>query len=235
MRYEFLPSLFVPSGLLACPASKGRTEMAKTVADLLASASHEWEHWGQSTWNLSNNAQDIAHTDDEEVFAQYVIDNYCSVGGGSPSVIDISNDHYFWSAVGMSAIFAAAGFVKTEFPFAQAHSKWIKKFVKARKNNIPALYHGFRLNEAQASPQVGDMVGYTYANVTFEQAQAYFDKTGSYPSHTDVVVERRPFEIDVIGANVLDSVTKKTIPLTAAGLIADRSHKWFVVLKRLRF
>jgi hypothetical protein len=79
------------------------------------------------------------------------------------------------------------------------------------------------------------MVGYTYANVTFEQAQAYFDKTGNYPSHTDVVVERRPREIDVIGANVLDSVTKKTIPLTAAGLIADRTHKWFVVLKRRGF
>ena len=39
-------------------------------------------------------------------------------------------------------------------------------------------------------------------------------------------------EIDVIGFNVLDSVTKKTVPLTSAGLIADRKHKWFVVLKR---
>ena len=35
------------------------------------------------------------------------------------------------------------------------------------------------------------MVGYTYANVSVAQAQTYFDKTGSYKSHTDVVVARR--------------------------------------------
>ena len=210
--------------------------MAKTEADLLASADREWQHWGGATWNLSTDQRNVPHTDDETIYAQYVIDHYCSVGGGSPSLIDISNDHYYWSAVGMSAIFAGAGFVKTEFPFAQAHSKWIKKFIKARKDNTPALYHGFRIKEAKASPQVGDMIGYTYADgLTFEQAQAYFDKTGNYASHTDVVVARRPGEIDVIGANVLDSVTKKTVPLTAAGLIADRSHKWFVVLKRKGF
>ena len=210
--------------------------MAKTVADLLASANREWEHWGRSTWNLSTNAKAIGHTDDETDYAQYVIDNYNTIGGGSPSVNEIANDEYYWSAVGMSAIFAGAGFQKKDFPFAEAHSKWIKKFIKARKDNVPALYHGFRLHEASASPDVGDVVGYTYASgISFQDAQKFFDKTGNYPSHTDVVVERRANEIDVIGANVLDSVTKKTIPLTANGLIADRSHKWFVVLKRKGF
>jgi hypothetical protein len=210
--------------------------MAKTLNDLLDSADREWDHWGQSTWNLSTGAKNIGHTDDEKVFAQYVIDHYNAVGGGNPSIDDISNDHYYWSAVGMSAIFNGAGFEKTEFPFSQAHSTWIKKFIKARKNNTPALYHGFRISEPAAVPDVGDMVGYTYASgITFAQAQAYFDKTGSYPSHTDVVVARRPAEVDVIGCNVLDSVTKKTVPLTAAGLIADRTHKWFVVLKRKGF
>jgi hypothetical protein len=210
--------------------------MAKTVNDLLDSAANEWDYWGQSTWNLSTGAKAVGHTDDEHDFAQYVIDHYNAVGGGDPSVNDIANDLYFWSAVGMSAIYKGAGFEKTEFPFAQAHSKWIKKFIKARKDNVPALYHGFRILEAEAMPDVGDMVGYTYASgITFAQAQAYFDKTGSYPSHTDVVVARRTGEIDVIGANVLDSVTKKTVKLTAAGLIADRSHKWFVVLKRRGF
>ena len=211
--------------------------MAKTVDDLLDPASHEWEHWGRSTWDLSVNpdVKNIEHTDDETTFAQHVIDVYASVVGASPSVNEIANDEYFWSAVGMSAIFKNAGFVKTEFPFSQRHSTWIKKFVKARKENKPAFYHAFRLSEANATPDVGDMVGYTYADVTFNEAQNFFDKTGNYPSHTDVVVAKRSGAIDVIGANVLNSVTKKTIPLTAAGLIADRSHKWFVVLRRKGF
>lgn len=214
--------------------SKGMA-MAKTEQDLIAAADHEWKHWGKSVWNLTTNAHTIGHTDDEEPYAQYVIDRYCSVGGGTPTIMEIANDEYYWSAVGISAIFAAAGFSKSEFPFSQAHSTWIKKFVKARKENKPALYHAFRLSEPQASPQVGDVIGYTYAKVTFEKAQEYFDKTGSYASHTDIVVARRNREVDVIGANVLDSVTKKTVPLTSAGLIADRSHKWFVVLRRKGF
>lgn len=210
--------------------------MAKTVNDLVSSANHEWNHWGKSTWNLATKKRKIGHTDDETTFAKYVIANYNSVGGGSPTVNEISNDIYFWSAVGMSAIFKNAGFVKSEFPFSQAHSTWIRAFVAARKNNTAALYHGYRIHEPQASPQVGDVIGYTRApGISFAKAQTYFDKTGSYPSHTDLVVERRTGEVDVIGANVLDSVTKKTVPLDANGLIADTSHNWFVVLKRTGF
>ena len=210
--------------------------MAKTLQDLLDSADREWRHWGESIWSLENDVRRISHTDDEPIYAQYVIDNYNSVGGGHPSVIDIANDHYFWSAVGMSAIFKGAGFVKSEFPFFQRHSTWIKAFIKARKDKRNALYHGYRLMEPEASPMIGDMVGYTYAeDISFDEAQKYFDKTGNYVSHTDLVVARRAREIDVIGANVLDSVTKQTIPLSAAGLIADRTHKWFVVLKRRAF
>jgi len=210
--------------------------MAKTVADLLNAADHEWQHWGKSTWNVATGAKVVGHTDDEQDFAQFIIDNYCAVGGGSPSVNEISNDEYFWSAVGISAMFKAAGFVKPDFPFSQSHSTWLRKFIKARKQNQPALYWGFRLVEAQATPDVGDVVGYARGDgLTFESAQAFFDKTGSYSSHSDIVVARRPREIDVIGANVLDSVTKKTLPLTQDGLLADRSHKWFVVLKRKGF
>ena len=209
--------------------------MAKTVSSLISSANSEWNHWGNSTWNLSTDKKNIGHTDDEKSYEDYVIKHYNSVGGGSPTANEISNDHYFWSAVGMSAIFKNAGFTKSEFPFSQAHSTWIRKFVAARNSNSPALYHGYRIHESQASPDVGDVIGYTYAKVSFAKAQTYFDKTGSYPSHTDLVVERRDGEIDVIGANVLDSVTKKTVPLDAKGLIADTTHKWFVVLKRMGF
>jgi hypothetical protein len=208
--------------------------MAKSVDDILKIATREWGHWGSSVWNLINGKKKIGHTDDEKAFAEYVIKYYNSAGGGAPTADEISNDQYFWSAVGISFVFKEAGFKKAEFPFAEAHSVWIRRFVKARKDkDQTALYHGYRLNEADATPEVGDIVGYTYAKkVNFEKAQAYFDKTGSYQSHTDIVIAKRPGEIDVIGFNVLDSVTKKTVPLAANGLIADRTHKWFVVLRK---
>jgi hypothetical protein len=209
--------------------------MAGTLQELLAAAEQEWVHWGRSTWNVATGATAIGHTDDETPFAQHVIDVYNKVGGGNPTLDQIANDLYFWSAVGMSAIFAAAGFSKAEFPFAQAHAKWLVRFIKARKDNSPALYHGFRLHEPQASPQVGDLVAYTRGKMTFNAAQKFYDKTGNYSSHSDLVVARRASEIDVLGFNVLDSVTKKTIALDANGLIGDRTHNWFTVLRRLGF
>jgi len=208
--------------------------MPATIASIIDAATHEWEHWGETTWNLITGAKQIGHTDDEEEFAQYVIDHYCAVGGGNPSLDDIADDRYAWSAVCISAIMAAAGHTSAEFPFAQSHSVYIRRFVKARNDNdTGAAYWGRRVTEAAATPQPGDLIGYARGdNMTFEKAQTFFDKTTSYMSHTDIVVAQRASEIDVIGGNVRDSVTKKTIPLTASGLVADRSHPWFVVLRR---
>ena len=60
--------------------------MPATIGSILTAAANEWEKWGRSTWNVITGQKQIAHTDDENDFAQYVIDNYCSVGGGNPSL-----------------------------------------------------------------------------------------------------------------------------------------------------
>lgn len=210
--------------------------MPATVNSIIAAANVEWEHWGKSTWNHVTGTTDIKHTDDETAFAQFIIDNYNSVGGGSPTIDEIADDEYAWSAVGMSAIMKNAGYTAAEFPRVQGHSVFIRKFIKARKNNdTSAKYWGFRLTEAGAKLAPGDLVGYARhptLSLTIATAAPYFDKTGAYTSHTDVVVAVRPGEVDVIGCNVLDSVTKKTMKLTASGLLADTNHPWFVVLKR---
>ena len=67
--------------------------------------------------------------------------------------------------------------------------------------------------------------------MTQAKADKLFDASGSYPSHTDLVVAVRGSEVDVIGANVMDSVTKKTLKLDASGRLADPTHFWFVLLK----
>ena len=67
--------------------------------------------------------------------------------------------------------------------------------------------------------------------MTPQKAAKLYDSTSSYNSHTDLVVATRPGEIDVIGANVMDSVTLKTLKLNSLGHIADQTHAWFAVLK----
>jgi hypothetical protein len=140
--------------------------MPANDASIISSATTEWDRWGRSTWNVKTGAKTIGHTDDEMDFATLVIDRYCLVGGGTPTINDIADDRYFWSAVGISAAMKAAGFTKEEFPFAQAHSKFIRHFVAARKASNPqARYWGFRLNEPGGEPQPGDLVAYARSSV----------------------------------------------------------------------
>jgi hypothetical protein len=208
--------------------------MPATIDSIINAAESEWETWRRSTWNVPKNKISIGHTDDEPIFAQRVIDKYCAVAGGAPSLLDIQDDRYFWSAVGISAIMSMAGYLKTEFPLAQSHSVFIRRFIAARRDrNLSATYWGFRTGEAGGQPEPGDIIAYARGNnMTADKAAAFFDRTSAYDSHTDVVVAKRAEEIDVVGCNVLDSVTKKTLRIDAAGNIVDTKHFWFAVLKR---
>ncbi len=213
--------------------------MPVTQTSIVDAATAEWKTWGKASWNrLTGKKSTGFHVDDEDDYARYVIDNYCRTVYGQPVSWPtpplIANDDYAWSAVTISHIMRKAGFSASEFPVSDAHSKYIKWSIKARKNeDKSAAYWGYKVNEAKAKPEVGDLVGYVRAgNLTQAQALAYYDKTGSYPSHTDIVVAKRPGEIDVIGGNVLDSVTRKTMKLNANGLLADTGNDWFVVMKK---
>lgn len=204
--------------------------MPATIAKLVQAATTEWEHWGKSAWNVAKRNKRIVHRDDDDTFAQYVLDHYCAVAGASPTLDDIQDDRYAWSAVGMSAFMKAAGLVRAEFPFAESHSRYIRHFVRARKSaDKRAIYWAYRHREAGSAPALGDLVA--YSREKGDPAKLY-DATSSYKSHTDLVVAVRAGEIDVIGANVLDSVTRKTLPIDAQGHISDASHPWFAVLKQ---
>jgi Uncharacterized protein conserved in bacteria (DUF2272) len=231
------------------------------VSPLVAAAMSEWHHWGESRWNVINGTVSHDHAiDDDDPFARYVIDTYLPPFYGQnpkwPTVEAIGQDAYPWSAVAISQFMARAGFRRKrlvsskasaaeyaawvassqpdEFPLSEAHSDYIRWSIRARKDRVQgAAYWGFRVDEAEAVPEVGDLVGYVRAvkGMTHTKALAWYDKTGGYTSHTDLVVAVRPGEVDVIGGNVRDSVTLKTLRTNAAGQMADQRHFWFVVMK----
>lgn len=214
--------------------------MPASADAIVSTATDEWTHWGKCTWNCITGKKSKGHnTDDENKFAKYVIDKYCTAVLKAPieypTIPAISEDQYAWSAVTISYIMLKAGFTKKEFPVSEAHAKYIVWSIKARKNkDKTAAYWGYRVDEAQAKPEVGDLIGYARSKKALTSAKvlAYFDRTGSYESHTDIVVAKRAGEIDVIGGNVRDSVTKKTLAIDSNGLLADTSFYWFVVMKK---
>lgn len=237
--------------------------MAASVAKAVAAATAEWNDWGSSSWNCITGKKSTGFkVDDSDKRAQYILDNYVSLFYKPPitwpTKAEISGDDYAWSAVTISYFMIQAGFVKKpilanraaptvpqlqawaatsqkgEFPIAQAHADYIRWAIRARKDKVAgASYWGYRVDEAAALPDVGDIIGCSRSGkkLTTAQKLAYFERTGAYVSHADLVVAKRPGEIDVIGGNIRDSVTKRTFALNAAGQLIDDSFPWFVVMK----
>jgi spore germination cell wall hydrolase CwlJ-like protein len=207
----------------------GLINMDKSVASILAAAIKEWEFWGKSI------PSKVRHRDNELEFATYVRDTYCKPLNASPSLSDIQHDKYAWSAVTISYFLRQAGISPSQFKFSQSHSTYIREAIKARndENNLKA-YWGFRLKDKEAVVAPGDIIGAGRTEgMTFAQAQALYDRTDDYESHSDVVVAVRDGEADVIGGNVSDSVTMKTIPLDSRGKVADKKNLSFVVMKKI--
>jgi hypothetical protein len=201
----------------------------KSAAAIIAAATKEWEFWGRSI------PSNVGHRDNEAGFATYVRDTYCKLLEARPSLLDIQKDVYFWSAVTISYIIRQAGIPASAFTISQRHSTYIREAIKAQRDQDRGkAYWGFRLSDKEAVVSVGDIIGAGRGKgMTFAQAQALFDKTEDYESHSDVVVAVRVGEADLIGGNVSDSVTKKTIALDAKGKVRDKQNLSFVVMKKL--
>ena len=119
------------------------------------------------------------------------------------------------------------------FPYSATHADYI---VSAARRDRGVALTAERVT--LYAPQPGDLIcawrGQT--PVSFDELPT----AGRFPGHCDIVVGRKPGELDVIGGNVDNAVTMKPIPVTADGRLAgldgivlDPEHHWLVVLRVL--
>lgn len=126
-----------------------------------------------------------------------------------------------WSSAFISYVMRLAG-AGSNFKYSSSHSTYIRDAVKNRKTNNANPFKAYRLNEKKV--EVGDLVCYA------RQEGIDYDTTSSYKSHCDIVVEADNEEAKVIGGNVNNSVSKKTVKLKN-GYVDDTSKKWFTLIK----
>ncbi len=211
-----------------------------SVTALLASAGREWKHWGEATWNTITSAKTRTHRDDDEAFAKYILETYVPMGGVSTTVEAIADDDFPWSAVSLSFILKQGGVTKNLFAFSASHSVYVREAVRARQTeDASKFYWAYRRDEEEvgAIPEPGDLICRARPNsdseiLTEAKALARFDATGAYKSHADLVVAKRPGEIDVIGGNVRDTVTKRTVAINSDGKLLNDKFFWFAILKK---
>lgn len=127
------------------------------------------------------------------------------------SDLDGTDSNAFWSAAFISWVMKQAG-AGDSFKYSALHSNYIADAVSSRKSrDSNAAFYAYTLDEY--SPQVGDLVGIPRGSgVTF-------DSPAGYKSHADIVVAVRPGEIDLVGGNVSDSVSMKTLKTDSRGRI----------------
>lgn len=202
--------LFVSHGVLA----------ETPVENSLRIVKEEWERFGRQTIDKTNTIVRSGGQEFEEPYWERVGDYWKAVG--FPHLTGKDTDQA-WSAAFISWVMKEAGWGE-RFSYSEWHATYIRNSILARKRQDRSFaYWGYRLNER--APQVGDLVGYARRG-----GISYDYQPLTYPSHTDLVVAVRPYEIDVIGGNVKDSVSLKTVATDAQGHIVDKHQRWFVVM-----
>jgi lysozyme family protein len=186
---------------------------------LLDKATSEWDFFGKQTRNAAGKLTHAGHKETEaRVPAGSGEDWFARVGvywreGAGRAGLDGRNDDVPWSAAFISYVVKQAN-PAGRFHASAQHSVYISQAIRDFiDKKEEAGYWCKRLNEHQ--PKVGDIICWAREDGVDYDHQ----KGGDYAGHTDIVVEVRPGEIDVIGGNVGDSVTRRTFACDAGGFL----------------
>jgi hypothetical protein len=183
-------------------------------------AKKEWKGWGEPTIDINGNQISNGGFEADDGYSQRV-GKYWREGTGLK--YDGDDREVAWSSAFISYLMKNSG-AGNKFVYNASHSKYITDSIANRKNgNTKAPFVGYRPSEI--APKVGDLVCYA------RQSGIDYDTTGSYKSHCDIVVSTKGNQIEVIGGNVNQAVTKKILKTNSKGILLDSSKNWFTVIK----
>jgi hypothetical protein len=203
----------------ACPPSSWKpeapppTSSAKTSMVLLAVG--EWARFGRQTTIYSTNApprteqSGVKERDAPERIADY----WASVDKAGRSGLD----DIPWSAAFISWDIESAGVPRSQFCPDQTHTIYVERLVaRARQPGAAFIPRA----PSERAPQVGDLIC-----ASRNGSGTTLDNLNRGAGHCDIVVDVRPGEVDAIGGNVGDSVTRSVFPLDGDGFLSPISGR----------
>jgi hypothetical protein len=195
-----------------------RTPFKKRLVDV---ANGEWALFGYQTIGKDGKLARSGTKENADGWSARVGEYWRSVGRS----LDGKDRGVPWSSAFISFVMSTAGNpFGVPFRNASAHNKYIREYIANRKEGrLNEAFVGYRIDEV--SPKVGDLVCYG------REGEGGYDSTSSYKGHCDIVVAKRPGEIEAIGGNVADSVTKRILATDKKGRLIDRNNNWFAVIK----
>jgi chitosanase len=188
------------------------TPASDFAAKTASVAIEQWTFFGEQRYNRNGSIIHSGHKEGEDGWWQRVGVYWAHIGRDD---LDGRDHEWPWSAAFISWVMRQAG-AEGRFTYSASHATYISKSIRDRnQGNTNALYWGFRLSERK--PQVGDLVCWDRDR---EKVVDYdHQHGGDYKSHTDLVVAVGGDEIEVIGGNVGNSVTRRPVALNADGFL----------------
>jgi hypothetical protein len=180
----------------------------------VAIAIEQWNFFGNQTYDLDSHITHVGHKEGQNGWYQK-IGTYWKDGVHINGINGLNHD-IPWSAAFISWVMRTAG-AKTKFNYAEGHARFISLAIIAqKKQDTGAGFWCYRLNEKK--PDIGDIVCFSRA----EGIDYDHQNGGQYKAHSDLVVAVSTTQIEVIGGNVGDSVTRRPIALDVNGHLVQR-------------
>jgi len=191
----------------------GAQSLSDFVSKLKNVAVNEWNYWkGGKTKEGNPETMDRLKT-------------YWIEGAGIKNWTDKKMTDEAWSAAFISYVMKKSGAGK-DWKYSPSHSTYIVDSIKNRKTNNANPFKGYKPQEVKL--EIGDLVG------KGRQGSVGYDTTGSYLSHTDIVIGFKDGYAETIGGNIGNSVSMTKVPITPDRKIDNskvRGEKYFVVIK----
>jgi hypothetical protein len=200
------------------PEAPPPTASEKTSMVLLAVA--EWFRFGRQTIDYSRNGAEhverLGMQEGDAFASERVRDYWKSVG--RPDLSGVDHD-VPWSAAFISWDIESAGVPRDQFCPDSRHTIYVERMVD-RVRTPGAGFIPRRPNER--APEVGDLIC-----ASRDGGRTTLDNLDRGPGHCDIVVEVRRGEVQAIGGNVDDSVSRSIFPLDAKGFLSPISARPF--------
>lgn len=207
--------------------------MSAFTDKLVGIARDQWTRWGGPTEALDG---DLTGFVEPRMEAQFPFWTFVGEYWGAVNSDLDGRDSPAWSAAFISYCFKQAG-AGDKFPYNQNHSIYVSKMGVGTFASLTLEDPG------TTKPSLGDLLWASRTgtdcrpppmNFTDAKREAKRIKQGtaeSFCSHCDIVVAVRPGEVDVIGGNVKQAVTRTTYHLDAQGHIDDGRRAFVGVIR----
>lgn len=214
------------------PIGKAPASQPALKRSMISRATREWEFFGRQTVTLKGRKESIpnvgAWEDDDSRYSGRVNAYWRAVGKPRLYGVDCRQP---WSAAFMSWIMRGAGVSEGQFPRASAH--WIYLSSMIQQASYSGRYFVPR-RVADYSPNPGDLIC-AYRGASRSAATSRYVSASELrgtPTHCDLVVAKSGGNLEVIGGNVRNSVSKVTLDLDGDGRLQPVPRRpWFLILE----